>query len=501
MKNLVRRQSRGKTEERAPQDLTFSEFVSLVNRKYRWFRHCQQFAAIGERIATGELKRVMVFVPPRHGKSETFSRLFTAWFLWKHPHWWVGLASYGQDLANTLSRAAQSNYLAAGGTLVSTNVMNWTTPEGGGMWCAGVGGPITGKGAHLLVIDDPLKDAEEAGSLVTREKVKEWYTSTFATREEPWSDTDQNAAIVIVQTRWHEDDLAGWLLEEEKSCQDDERDPERWHVVSMEALKESGTPEIPSTCTLEPDWRKPGEALCPERRSAEWLDRLKRKLRAGYWWWSLYQQRPRPPEGSKIKREWIRYCAEAPDLVRWYRGWDTALTKGGDETGTVLIGVLGREVFIAHASEMNEDSPEVRNAVKRHCSTDPHNTVCAVETSTASLNLWQDLKRDKSLERFALKDIKVHGKDKLSRAMGWINRLEAGEVFLVKGSWNARLVERWTKFTNSAGDQDALIDAMSVAFEAAFRSDGAEVDKTPRYPMGSIGSQLPPVAEESAWRG
>ncbi len=150
----------------------------------------------------------MVFMPPRHSKSETVSRLFTAYYLYRHPERFVGLASYGADLAYTLSRAARDNFVKACGQLskAAKAVKQWLTSTGGGLWAAGVGGPATGKGFHLGVIDDPIKDAEEAASDKIRQRNKDWLSSVFQTREEP------GGAIVVLQTRWHEDDLSGYLL-------------------------------------------------------------------------------------------------------------------------------------------------------------------------------------------------------------------------------------------------------------------------------------------------
>src|SRR5690606_35818692 len=129
----------------------------------------------------------MVFLPPRHSKSEMFSRLFSAYYLFRNPHHFVGINSYSAELAYTLSRAARENFLEAGGSISdeAAAVKHWETSERGGLWAAGVGGPITGKGYHLGIIDDPLKNSEDAASSTIREKQKEWYASTFYTRQEP----------------------------------------------------------------------------------------------------------------------------------------------------------------------------------------------------------------------------------------------------------------------------------------------------------------------------
>ncbi|RME24447.1 MAG: terminase, partial [Candidatus Zixiibacteriota bacterium] len=163
--------------------LTFREYIQRVNPRFKFYRHIEKLIAVLQRVADGEINRLMVFMPPRHGKSETVSRLFSAYYLYKHPERWVGINSYAAELAYTLSRNARENYVAGGGALKNdaAAVKHWETGKNGGLWAAGVGGPITGKGFHLGIIDDPLKNAEEAASDTIRAKQKDWYRSTFST--------------------------------------------------------------------------------------------------------------------------------------------------------------------------------------------------------------------------------------------------------------------------------------------------------------------------------
>jgi predicted phage terminase large subunit-like protein len=170
-------------------------FIATVNPRFNFYQHCELLADVLERVASGEIKRLLVQLPPRHSKSELVSRLFSAYYLTKNPSHFVGINSYSAELAYTLSRASRENYQRFGGVVKSdaAAVKHWENYDGGGVWAAGVGGSITGKGGNLLLIDDPLKNSEEAASEVIREKQKEWYSSTFYTRAEP------DAAIVIIQ--------------------------------------------------------------------------------------------------------------------------------------------------------------------------------------------------------------------------------------------------------------------------------------------------------------
>jgi hypothetical protein len=167
--------------------LTFRAFVDQVNPRYVWYRHCVVLADVLQRVADGNLKRVMVFMPPRHGKSELVSRLFSAYYLYRHPEHFVGINSTRQTSPIHFSRSARDNFTRAGGSLRddAAAVKHWLTTADGGLWAAGVGGPITGKGGNLLIIDDPLKNAEEAASETIRAKHKDWYGSTLYTRLEP----------------------------------------------------------------------------------------------------------------------------------------------------------------------------------------------------------------------------------------------------------------------------------------------------------------------------
>lgn len=314
--------------------LTFREFIRTVAPHVQFYAHVEDLIDVLQRVADGLLFRLMIFMPPRHGKSEIASRLFSAYYLYRHPGRFVGVTSYGANLAYALSRSARDNFRAAGGELATEGVEMWETPVGGGLWAAGVGGPITGKGAYLLLVDDPVKNAEEAASLALREKQKEWWRSTFYSRQEP------DAAIVVIQTRWHEDDLSGWLLAKET---DMDSEPERWHIVCMPALAEP-LPPFPASCTVEPDDREPGQPLCPERYPLHKLQRIRANVGEEVWG-SLYQQRPRSQEGDIFNWTWWdgrnRYGIDDSRIrnkavARW-QFWDTALKDASSNDPSACV--------------------------------------------------------------------------------------------------------------------------------------------------------------------
>jgi hypothetical protein len=249
--------------------------------------------------------RLMVWVPPRHGKSHIISRAFPAFLLGKHPEWEVVNATYGQDLASDMGRFVRGVLNDAvyksvfPGTHVdpASNAMDRVdTYQGvvrggrGGYKAVGVGGSLTGRGAHVLIIDDPVKNREEADSELSRENAWNWYSSTARTRLAP------GGGIIILQTRWHEDDLSGRLIERAKS----DKKADQWHVYKYPAIATHD--EFGLDGKLR---RKAGDALHPERFPLAELEQLKATI-APRDWAALYQQNPTPEDGAYFDREWFK---------------------------------------------------------------------------------------------------------------------------------------------------------------------------------------------------
>lgn len=281
---------------------TFRDFIRAVAPTFEFYRHVDILLDALQAVADGSLTRLVIMLPPRHTKSLLASRLFPAYYLRRHPTRWVGLASYGAELAEGFSREARAYYQAHGGTLdaASRATNRWNTTAAGGMWAVGVGGGATGKGYSLGIVDDPVKDAQEADSPTYRQRAQDWWDSVFSTRAEP------GAAQVVIQTRWHLDDLTGFLLEREAIT---ER-PEEWTVIDLPAIAGEPPLALPASCSVVPDWRQPGEPLCPERFPLERLEQIKASS-ASRWWQALYQQRPTQASGSIFIREWFRYYSPA----------------------------------------------------------------------------------------------------------------------------------------------------------------------------------------------
>lgn len=315
-----------------PEDYAFSRLISYA--AYQWPRyidahHHRLIARHLEMVERGEITRLMITMPPRHGKSMLASEFFPAWYMGRNPDHYVVTATYAQDLADDFGRKVKNQIEDAAFQAIFPGVgladdsksakrfhiegalggIEHATTQRGAFYAVGVGGPLTGRGAHLLLIDDPVKNREDADSEVMRKKTKDWYTSTAYTRLMP------GGRIVIIQTRWHEDDLSGWLIAEHGH--------EDWTVLNLPAINDND------------------EALWPEQYSLEDLHRIQRALPPRDWS-ALYQQRPSPDTGDYFKAEWIVPVDIIPPRAEMmiYGGSDYAVTAdGGDYTVHVVVGI------------------------------------------------------------------------------------------------------------------------------------------------------------------
>lgn len=271
--------------------------------------------------------RLIVSAPPRHGKSELISFWAPIWYLDMMPHKRIILTTYEADFAAHWGRRVRNEI--QGNADISVSIRQdssaadrWETPEGGGMITAGVGGPITGRGGDLVIIDDPVKNWEQATSATYRKKAKDWFNSTVYTRLEP------GATIVVLMTRWHEDDLAGWLLREHS---------DKWRHVLLPSVAEESD-EL---------GRQPGEALCPDRYPIDTLigkdgDGGIRKAVGPIVWNGLHRQNPSSLEGGIIKRAYFKYWTELPKDMTYAMSIDCAFEKT-DSSSFVVIQVWGRK--------------------------------------------------------------------------------------------------------------------------------------------------------------
>ena len=294
------------------------DFTEYTLPTYQPATHHRLIAEKLEAIERGDIDRLMINMPPRHGKSELGSRRFPAWFLGRNPKATIMSASYNLDKAQEIGGEVRDIVQSHEYSRLFPNVALkedtrakgfWRTEQGGFYIAAGVGTALTGRGTvgPIVLIDDPLKDRAEADSERHRQNVKSWYSSGVLSRFPK--------AVIVVQTRWHEDDLTGWLLEEQA------RGGDEWDILELPAISPGG------------------EALWPEFYPIEVLERLK-KSTIPRDWSALYQQKPTPDEGAYFKRDWFRWYQERPKHLRIYGASDYAVTDaGGDYTVHIVIGI------------------------------------------------------------------------------------------------------------------------------------------------------------------
>lgn len=393
--------------------------------------------------------------------SETTSRLFTAYYLNRYPDRWVGVNSYAADLAYTLSRASRENYLAAGGPFsrMSMGVGHWETGKGGGLWAAGVGGPIAGKGFNLGIIDDPLKNAEEASSEVIRARHQEWYQSTFYTREEP------GGAIILIMTRWHELDLGGWLLSEEQG-----ESPEGWHVLHLPAFREDPL-DLPASCSREEDWREEGEALCPERYPSEKLEKIRDRI-SGYYFSALYQGKPRPREGTIFRLEWLPIRDAAPVAASRIRAWDLAASDSKDSDFSVgtLMARTPEGMFATLHVRRGQWTPAVRDRIIGDTAKeDGPGVPIWIEQEPGSGGKAQVDAIIRQLPGYAVRAERPTG-DLRTRAEPWAAQCEAGNFYFARGDWNRAVRDELLGFDTAAHDDCVASGALAFNKLAAKRT-------------------------------
>lgn len=332
-------------------------FIQRLDDKYSagWAHRdiCRRLERFSADVTAGLSPRLMLLMPPRFGKSRLASQSFPAWHLGQYPDHEFIACSYNISLALTFSRKVQAlidspdyRHVFPQTTLDQNNksAESWgLTSETGGYVAAGVGGGITGKGATVLLIDDPVKNAEEADSATIRESIKEWYGSTAYTRLAP------GGGVLVIQTSWHDDDLAGWL----QSTMHADAEADQFEVVKYPAIAEAdewldtATDEIVRTTPDEPPLssaglvplRKKGDALHPERYDIIKLNRIKKTLTPRFWS-ALYQQNPVPDDGTYFAREQFRRAGlPQTRLCNVYAAWDFAISE--KQTNDYTVGIVG----------------------------------------------------------------------------------------------------------------------------------------------------------------
>ncbi len=448
-KNEIGRQAKIELAKRQLLDFTI---YTKDNYSVNW--HHSLLCSYLDQFAARKIKRLMVFQPPRTGKSELVSRRLPAYILGKNPDTSIIATSYGADLASRMNRDVQRiidsmEYRAIfpDVALNSTNIRTVVygnylrnsdifeiVGHRGTYKCAGVGGAITGMGMEYGIIDDPYKNRQEAESETTREAIWEWYTSTFYTRLE------KEGCILITLTRWHEDDLAGRLLRLAK----EDNDADQWDVLRLPAIADNDL--------HIQDPRREGEALWPSKYPLEVLRQTKANV-GSYDWASMYQQRPASPTGSMFKRSWWKFYRLPPNhFDEIIQSWDMSFkeTKGGSYVVGQVWGRKGADKYLLDQVRARMDFPTTLHAVRSLSAKWPQAHAKLVEDKANGPAVIATLKR----EITGLIAVEPQG-SKEARAAAVSPDVEAGNVYLpdpTVAPWIHDFIEELSAFPHGVND-------------------------------------------------
>ena len=445
-------------QEKAKKD--FMEFVKKVWPSFIAGRHHARMARAFERVARGELKRLIINMPPRHTKSEFASYLLPAWFLGNYPNKKVIQTSHTAELAVGFGRKVrnlvdQENYRAVfqGVELQADSKAagRWATNAGGDYFAIGVGGAVTGKGADLLIIDDPHSEQEAALAEVNPDiydKVYEWYTSGPRQRLQP------GGAIVIVMTRWSKRDLTGQVIKAEA-----QRGGEGWEVIEFPALLPSGNP------------------LWPEFWSLKELTALKTELPNSKWQ-AQYQQNPISESAAIVKREWWQIWEEddPPPCEFTLMSWDTAFEKSNrsDYSAMTHWGVFYHEddtgkpqanIILLNAFRKRMEFPELKQkAFDEYKECEPDSVIIEKKASGSPL-IYELRAAGIPVQEFT----PSKGNDKISRLNAVSDLFASGRVWAPNTQWADEVLDEVASFP--AGEHDDYVDSVSMAL-MRFRRGG-----------------------------
>ena len=432
------------------------DFTTYTKHDYHIGQHHHLLCEKLEAVERGEIDRLMVFMPPRHGKSELASKRFPAWFLGRNPSKQIITASYSAKLADKFGRDVRNlvtsnkfQCLFPDVTLATDSKAKdlWETNKGGVFLTAGVGGSMTGYGGHLAIIDDPVKDRQDAESEVMRENVWDWYKSVLRTRIMP------GGAIIIVQTRWHVDDLSGRLLNEMNNGTG-----EKWEVINLPAIANDSNDLLN---------RNIGDPLWPEAYNREELEQIKKAVGERDWS-ALYQGEPTLSTGSIFKVNMLNIVDAAPTNSQVVRRWDFAASKDvGKYDPDWTVGVKMQRntdggYTILDIVRLRGLPDEVEKTVKAVASQDGYDVKIVIPQDPGQAGVAQAQYYAKILSGYKIEAVRETG-DKATRADPFASQVNIGNVSLLRANWNRTYIDELAAFPS--GSHDDQIDASSGAFE------------------------------------
>lgn len=460
--------------------------TALAGVDQRPARHHRLIIDHLEMLARGDIDRLLMLAPPGSAKSTYCTVLFPAWWFCRHPRSAIISASHTGDLAAAFGRRVRNTVQAHAGPLGyslsedSRAANKWHTDKGGEYLAAGVGMAIAGRRADLVIIDDPVKSREEAERQGERDRVWDWYRSDLYSRTKP------GARIVVIMTRWHEDDLGGRLLAEASSSGD------RWTVLSLPAVCERAEGD--------PLGRSVGDALWPEWEDERALAR-KRGVVGERDWQSQYQQRPRPAQSVLFDVGRISKVSVAPSpVVSRVRAWDLAATEqlgGRDPDWTVGLRMARLESgqFLVEDVVRMRGSPwAVEQTIVETGRLDGQECPISVPQDPGQAGKSQVAYLAAALAGHVVTS-SVETGSKETRAMPWASQVEAGNVLVLDRPWVKTLVDEMDAFPH--GSKDDQVDAGSRAFAHLVPRQGAQA-MLEYYGTLAQQSQTPPISRPGA---
>jgi predicted phage terminase large subunit-like protein len=402
-------------------------------------------------VTNGDIKRLMVLMPPGSAKSTYASVIFPIWWFIQHPRSSIIAASHTAALVDHFSRTIRgliNEHHCRIGLNISEHdrsAKHWRTTNGGEYFGVGIRGAITGRRADLVIIDDPVKSMGEADSAKHRQHVWEWYTSELITRLKP------EARIVLVMTRWHEQDLGGQLIA---------RSDEDWHVARLPAIAEQN----------DPIGRPPGAPLWPEWEALEALNK-KRAVVGTRVWSALFQQSPQSPAGHLFNLSELRLIGaekpRGPTPVRTVRAWDLAATGLSDQNdpdwsvGLKLVQEEGGRYVVEDVIRLRGDFRTVQETILSVARSDGHAVVISLPIDPGQAGKGQIATLSSLLSGYRLYTSREQG-SKLTRALLASVQIETGNFCMREASWNQAFTDELRSFPQGAKDDQ--VDALSRAF-------------------------------------